>query len=566
MDKNHIRTIIGHDSHTRMLVQSRWPRMVYSLTGVSNTKSSKSFFFEYAHSVVYDLGLHPIRTLQLDSKGCWQFVRWHCSIGSPIFNPTLTVNSSRLRSADNVWHSFPFQCRIDGVFTSNCHCQNGSQVISFRIDDKNLLPVLEVQLVAPVNEFANRELRGLHELSAIQCQGDSDDIQAEFEDDCKDISKIELFQCQSGQIIKAKYRCIFDHDQYGYQVGCRDVTQLRNCENHQCSDDYVKCPDSYCIPPRYICDGKRDCIHGEDEEQCEQFQCPGRYRCLESNYCIYLHQLCDGIRQCHKGDDEWFCHLRCPNNCECIGLYVKCSDANLTAPPEGLSIATRKLDLTDNHLGPILETTNFVPFSKLGELILRRNHIQRICPDQFMYLSNLYLLDLRENQLLIFESRAFAGLQNVRWLFLHDNPHLRLIEPKAFVGMQRLRTLNVSNADLRVLREQAFFGLKSLKRLILRSNQIRVIESGAFADLHKLQYLDMRGNTILGFRQDVFDSLRSLHMLNTDSFKFCCLVQQNLPFDQCLPQSDEISDCEDLMSSPLQRSFLWILGTFRPQG
>lgn len=33
-----------------------------------------------------------------------------------------------------------------------------------------------------------------------------------------------------------------------------------------------------------------------------------------------------------------------------------------------------------------------------------------------------------------------------------------------------------------------------------------------------------------------------------------------VPLENCLPPPDEISSCEDLMSSPLQRSFLWVLG------
>lgn len=565
VDKSHIRTLVAHDSHTRLLVQSHWPSrsLTAAATDVDHQPQPNQHPFEFVHSIEYDIGLGPILALQSDSKRCWQHVRWHCVMGSPSFHQLR--NSSLLRSADSQWQLFPGRsCTIDGRLVKNdneCGCSSPGQVISFRVSDRSLLPVFGIRLLAPINS-KQPALRGLLELSALECQGDSDDIQSEFEDDCKDISHIELFECQSGQIIKAKHRCIFDHDQFGYQVGCRDVTQLRNCEKYVCGDEYVKCPNSYCIPPRYICDGKRDCIHGEDELACEQFECPGRYRCVESSACIYLQQLCDGIRQCPKGDDEWFCDARCPAGCTCVGLYVKCTHGNLTSVPAGLSPVVRKLDLTDNAIGPVLSRTELGLYARLGALVLRHNRLERVQAEQFAYLRNLYLLDLRDNRLLVLESRAFAGLGNVRWLLLSHNARLRVIEPTAFVGLRRLRSLNVSHSDLHVLHRHAFVGLRALKRLELRHNRLNVLESGAFAELRSLRRLDMRGNSISVFRQDVFESLRSLQQLHTDSFKFCCLVAPQLPFEQCLPQSDEISDCEDLMSSPLQRSFLWILGNF----
>ena len=38
-----------------------------------------------------------------------------------------------------------------------------------------------------------------------------------------------------------------------------------------------KCPDSYCIHFKRVCDGNPDCQNGEDEEQCENYYCPGTY-------------------------------------------------------------------------------------------------------------------------------------------------------------------------------------------------------------------------------------------------------------------------------------------------
>lgn len=139
----------------------------------------------------------------------------------------------------------------------SCTCENNTSAIDFLITNRTHLPVMEVRFVSPnlatslvlkaknqttflfsnqTNKKTSWALEGYHLIGPLECEGDSDDISTDFEDDCKDISNIELFQCQSGQIIKAKQRCIFDHDQYGYQIGCRDVTHLRSCENYECPE------------------------------------------------------------------------------------------------------------------------------------------------------------------------------------------------------------------------------------------------------------------------------------------------------------------------------------------
>ena len=40
-------------------------------------------------------------------------------------------------------------------------------------------------------------------------------------------------------------------------------------ETFQCPpSDYVKCPNAYCIPIRFLCNDRVDCPQGEDERQC----------------------------------------------------------------------------------------------------------------------------------------------------------------------------------------------------------------------------------------------------------------------------------------------------------
>lgn len=39
-------------------------------------------------------------------------------------------------------------------------------------------------------------------------------------------------------------------------------------ETVECPDGTVKCPGSYCIPVRFVCDGETQCPGKQDEEDC----------------------------------------------------------------------------------------------------------------------------------------------------------------------------------------------------------------------------------------------------------------------------------------------------------
>ena len=51
----------------------------------------------------------------------------------------------------------------------------------------------------------------------------------------------------------------------------------------QCPPGYLKCPRSFCIPPRFICDGQKHCQYGVDELMC------GKERCIHEYMYMMTH-------------------------------------------------------------------------------------------------------------------------------------------------------------------------------------------------------------------------------------------------------------------------------------
>ncbi|XP_060590814.1 G-protein coupled receptor GRL101-like [Ruditapes philippinarum] len=79
----------------------------------------------------------------------------------------------------------------------------------------------------------------------------------------------ELFHCErDDKIIPDSMICIYALDASGYLTGCRSGDHLQNCENFICPENTVKCPGSYCIEQRFLCDGHIECPGGEDEHDC----------------------------------------------------------------------------------------------------------------------------------------------------------------------------------------------------------------------------------------------------------------------------------------------------------
>ena len=100
--------------------------------------------------------------------------------------------------------------------------------------------------------------------------------------------------------------CNYKLNELGKLIPCRDGTHLLNCAKFECNMKF-KCSVYYCIPWKYVCDGKWDCPWGSDENESHECGskriCWNMYKCRDSQVCIHVGDICYGQEDCQEGDD-----------------------------------------------------------------------------------------------------------------------------------------------------------------------------------------------------------------------------------------------------------------------
>ncbi|XP_062589227.1 uncharacterized protein LOC134250885 isoform X2 [Saccostrea cucullata] len=361
------------------------------------------------------------------------------------------------------------------------------------------------------------------------------------------------FLCRTGKIEPLSIHCILDYDVYGDVIGCRDLSHLDDCETMLCPPGYMKCPGSFCIPPRLICDGEKHCKDGVDEMQCET--CPGLYRCKNSTVCLNPGRLCDNIHHCPLHDDEVLCQITCPDECKCDGLSGVCRDLQHTSPAK-LPAELRFLNISENDFRHGLPS--LLHLVHLVRLFITNSGLKAIEPYSFANQKNLQVLDLGNNKITHLYSYAFTGLVSLKVLNLEGNHLLTEISDSAFVGLQKLPKFYLTNCRMWNIGEGTFAGLRSVHLLNISGNDIEYVSDFAFQNLSEVKVLDMRKNKIKQFSAKIFYGLSKLEKLFTDSYAFCCLKPGTV--NVCLPKADEFSSCDDLMRNEFLSTCMWIMG------
>ena len=126
--------------------------------------------------------------------------------------------------------------------------------------------------------------------------------------------------------------CLYTLDRFGHLKPCRTGSHMESCEQFECNKNY-KCPDYYCVPWNYVCDGKWDCSYGYDEisHNCSSGrQCSNMFKCKDSQLCVHLLDTCNGAADCPLEDDEVLCELQyimCPDKCIFLNFALTCHNS-----------------------------------------------------------------------------------------------------------------------------------------------------------------------------------------------------------------------------------------------
>ena len=132
--------------------------------------------------------------------------------------------------------------------------------------------------------------------------------------------------------------------------------------------------------------------------------------------------------------------------------------------------------------------------------------------------TDAWLARLKSIQLVAPDSRVeslkpgdFAGLSNVRQMFISHQPRLSELPTGVFDGLTGLEELWMhQNKSIAALPARAFRGLPRLRVLSLNGNGLTNLEPGAFEGLQSLESLILQNNRLSDFPFDEFEALPAL--------------------------------------------------------
>ncbi|XP_045479243.1 lutropin-choriogonadotropic hormone receptor isoform X2 [Harmonia axyridis] len=157
--------------------------------------------------------------------------------------------------------------------------------------------------------------------------------------------------------------------------------------------------------------------------------------------------------------------------CKCSAdlQEFQCKGAGLEEVPRNLPFSISKLDLSNNNI-TVLNETSFSNYPNLEELILSDNKLDFIHPRTFI--KNTLLKRL-----------------------LLQNCDLSEIPKEALKPLKKLQTMNIGHNTITVLQKDAFPDeMKNLLVLLLKRNQIAEISENAFVKLTSLKVLELDDN------------------------------------------------------------------------
>ena len=314
--------------------------------------------------------------------------------------------------------------------------------------------------------------------------------------------------------------CLFDSDEEQNILWCRNGAHLGDCTDINCTNSY-KCNQSYCIPIHRVCNGKADCIHGEDEHMCDDYICKGLLRCKGHRICVHPDQICDGTSHCPNNDDEGFCDWRsCALNCTCVGYSMICTS------------------LVDETLPPL--QSDYTKYMSVSRSYMPNPHFHNIC-----YQSKLVYLNLSDNHIHDICSSLYSDCELYKNIFLLDLSHnmIETLEPSCFKKMTSLKVILLAHNNLQVIHGDAFLGL-SLEYLNIKYTKITEITEQSMHDISNIRVFDMCDIHLNYMDQFAENTLSHIPELIFNDPRFCCILPDA---KICQKQVNVVGSCPTIL-------------------
>lgn len=204
----------------------------------------------------------------------------------------------------------------------------------------------------------------------------------------------------------------------------------------------------------------------------------------------------------------------------------------------------KHMEINHNKNKLTIQNEAFYNIGSIGEIQIKHCTIRNFSIQAFNQISNFESLNLKdtiiENKVDFYnhqnyninlkqlhltvrgplQTKTFTELVFLEKLYIW-NSEIQTVEPKAFLGLYKLKSFQLPGCNVKELSKGALEGLFHLESLDAASlfNNTAKLQSGTFKHLHQIEFLDLSWLQLEQIETKAFQGLRNLHSLNLSGNK-----------------------------------------------